>query len=84
MDVWWKTNAVETRPGVPRDNASSQKLAELKTRVSRRTPDMTCLVSDTGGSGDPSGKSPTSSGRFLTINRLTGTINMMAKAPITA
>ena len=29
MDVWWKTNAVETRPGVPNDQASSQKLMEL-------------------------------------------------------
>ena len=47
------------------------------------TPDMACLVSETRGSGDPSGNIPMSSGLFLTTSRVTGMINTMATAPIT-
>ena len=83
MDVWWKTSAVDTRPGVPRDNASNQKLMEPKTRLSLRTPDWAALVSENGGSDLPSGNIPMSSGRFLTTKRVTGMISTMATTPIT-
>ena len=84
IEVWWNTKAVDTNPGVPKDNANSQKFKELNARMSRRKPDAACLDSDTGGSSLPSGNIPISSGRFLTTSKVTGTINRTATTPITA
>ena len=83
IEVWWKTSAVETRPGVPSDNANNQKSVELKTPRFLTKPEAACRVSETGGSDEPSGCSPRSSGRFLTTKRVTGMIKAIATTPNT-
>ena len=72
------------RLGELSDNASSQKLGELKTLVALRAPGIACLVSETGGWDEPSGNKPTSSGRFLTTRSATGTTSPIATTPSTA